>query len=235
MDATSAAGLPRQAQTLGDVVAKTEHVPEAFFVAGDRVAAWTYLKGPKSEPRVDKVTGHEYRYSEGGMPFPDALERPARTILTGEGGISASRFKHIIWDPRTGRLRRLIPDELEELNGFPRGWTNTGMSDGKRAFMMGNALVVGVVERSGVPTREKRLLALERVRVAMTNRLGPAPRATSPAVTRSMKGNRGRDTKPELLLRALLRDAGYPGYRLHWKKAPGRPDVSFRGVRSPSS
>ncbi len=135
--------------SLGDVVAKTAVVPEPFFVPDDRVEQWTYLKGPKSEPRVDKKTGHEYRYSEGGMAFPDPLDRPARTILTGEGGSSASRFKHVIHDPKTGRLRRLVPEELEELNGFPRGWTDTGMSDGKRAFMMGNALVVGVVERIG--------------------------------------------------------------------------------------
>lgn len=136
-------------RTLGEVVAKTHIVPESFFVSDDRREQWEYLKGPKAEPRVDKKTGHEYRYSEGGMAFPDPLDRPARTILTGEGGSSASRFKHIIVDPVTGRLRRLVPDELEELNGFPRGWTDTGMTDGKRAFMMGNALVVGIVERIG--------------------------------------------------------------------------------------
>jgi DNA (cytosine-5)-methyltransferase 1 len=136
-------------RVLVDVVAKTGHVPESYFVAPERIDQWVYLKGPKSEPRVDKRTGHEYKYSEGGMSFPDSLELPARTILTGEGGISASRFKHVIEDPVSGRLRRLVPEELEELNGFPRGWTDTGMSDGRRAFMMGNALVVGVVERIG--------------------------------------------------------------------------------------
>lgn len=46
-----------------------------------------------------------------------------------------------------------------------------------------------------------------------------------------MKGNRGRDTKPELRLRHLLQEAGYPGYRLHWKKAPGHPDVCYPGRR----
>jgi len=135
--------------TLGEVVQKTACVPEEYFVPESKFASWEYLKGAKSEPRVDKKTGHHYRYSEGGMTFPDPLDRPARTILTGEGGISASRFKHVVKDPVTGRLRRLVPEELEELNGFPRGWTDTGMSDGKRAFMMGNALVVGVVERIG--------------------------------------------------------------------------------------
>lgn len=59
--------------------------------------------------------------------------------------------------------------------------------------------------------------------------LGPIPEPSSPAVSRSMKGNRGKDTQPELKLRRLLREAGYPGYRLHWKGAPGRPDIAYPG------
>ena len=65
----------------------------------------------------------------------------------------------------------------------------------------------------------------------MTEPLGPAPPASSEAVSRSMRGNVGRGTKPELALRRLLREAGYPGYRLHWKKAPGRPDIAYPGRR----
>ncbi len=144
-----------KAAVLGDVVARTAQVPEKYLISEDRIDRWVYLKGSKSEPRVDKRTGHKYNYSEGGMAFPDPLDRPARTILTGEGGSSASRFKHVITDPRTGRLRRLLPEELEELNGFPRGWTDTGMSDGRRAFMMGNALVVGVVMRIGQAIKDE--------------------------------------------------------------------------------
>jgi len=55
------------------------------------------------------------------------------------------------------------------------------------------------------------------------------PPPTTPATTRTMKGNRAKNTKPELLLRRLLREAGLPGYRLHWKKAPGRPDIAYPG------
>jgi DNA mismatch endonuclease (patch repair protein) len=44
-----------------------------------------------------------------------------------------------------------------------------------------------------------------------------------------MKGNRARDTGPELALRRALRAAGLGGYRLHWKKAPGRPDIAYPG------
>ena len=44
-----------------------------------------------------------------------------------------------------------------------------------------------------------------------------------------MQGNKRKDTKPELLVRKALREAGYTGYRLPWKKAPGRPDIAFPG------
>ena len=96
---------------------------------------------------VDKRTGHEYFYSEGSMAFPDLPENPSRTILTGEGGSGPSRFKHVV---KVGeRYRRLVPDELDQLQGFPKGWTDSDMTDGHRAFCMGNALVVGVVHRIG--------------------------------------------------------------------------------------
>jgi DNA (cytosine-5)-methyltransferase 1 len=133
--------------TLGDVVATTEpkSIPSEYFVSPDQLDTWKYLKGAKNEERVHKGSGTPYFYTEGALPFPDPLDRPARTILTAEGGSSPSRFKHIISAGR-GKYRRLVPEELEELNGFPRGWTK-GMSDNKRAFCMGNALVVGVVER----------------------------------------------------------------------------------------
>lgn len=48
---------------------------------------------------------------------------------------------------------------------------------------------------------------------------------------RSMKGNKGKGTKPELVVRKALRDAGYPGYRLNWRKAPGHPDICYPGRR----
>src|SRR5690606_18584485 len=66
----------------------------------------------------------------------------------GEGGRSPSRFKHVVMTP-AGRLRRLVPQELERLNMFPDGHTE-GVPDGRRAFLMGNALVTGIVRRIGV-------------------------------------------------------------------------------------
>lgn len=65
----------------------------------------------------------------------------------------------------------------------------------------------------------------------MAGKLGAPPPASSAGVSKSMKGNRARDTRPELFLRRLLREAGYPGYRLHWKAAPGRPDIAYPGRR----
>lgn len=54
---------------------------------------------------------------------------------------------------------------------------------------------------------------------------------TTEAVRHSMQGNKSKDTKPELQVRAMLRKMGYPGYRLQWKKASGRPDIAYPGRR----
>ncbi len=137
---------------LGDIVVPDGEVPEPFFIASDKVERWAYLKGPKKEPRTTSA-GFTYTYSEGGMAFPDPFDRPARTILTGEGGSGASRTKHVVMGD-SGRLRRLVPDELDQLQMFPKGWTRSEgagkeMSDGHRAFCMGNALVVGIPHRIG--------------------------------------------------------------------------------------
>ena len=88
-------------------------------------------------------------FSEGGMAFPDFLDKPSRTMITGEGGNAPSRFKHVVKTP-SGRYRRLIPIELERLNMFPDNHTyHPEVSDGRRAFLMGNALVCGVVQEIG--------------------------------------------------------------------------------------
>lgn len=139
-------------QKLGDVLVDSADVPREYWIDKDRLAEWEYLKGAKSIARTHKESGAEYFYSEGKMAFPDSLDKPSRTILTGEGGNTPSRFKHII---RVGaRHRRLLPIELERLNGFPDDWTSQGregesISDIRRAFFMGNALVIGLIERVG--------------------------------------------------------------------------------------
>jgi DNA (cytosine-5)-methyltransferase 1 len=82
--------------------------------------------------------------------IPDSLNRPARTIITAEGGATPSRFKHII-RMSDGRYRRLMPVELERINTFPDNHTKLGdITDTKRAFFMGNALVTEVVTRLGL-------------------------------------------------------------------------------------
>ena len=133
---------------LGDVLLKEKDVPEEYFIKNSDLKTWKYLKGAKKEPRSSKG-GFEYLYSEGSMAYPDKLDRPSRTIITAEGGSTPSRFKHIV-ETESGRLRRLTPTELERLFQFPDNHTNIeGMSDVRRAFFMGNALVVGVVKDMG--------------------------------------------------------------------------------------
>lgn len=137
---------------LKDLIQNGE-VTEEFYISNEELDKWKYLKGPKKEMRKN-ADGFEYNYSEGGMIFPDPLDKPSRTIITGEGGKSASRFKHVILTLKG--FRRLSPIELERLNMFPDDHTKlNGISDTKRAFFMGNALVVGVIEKIGIALTEK--------------------------------------------------------------------------------
>ena len=122
-------------------------VDEEFFIPKSELPQWKYLKGAKSEERVSS-DGYVYKYAEGSMVFPDDLDQPSRTIITSEGGKSPSRFRHAI-QTKDG-LRRLTPLELERLNMFPDNHTQfEGVTNSKRGFLMGNALVVGVVEKIG--------------------------------------------------------------------------------------
>lgn len=133
--------------TLLKKVLQKKDIPTEFFVNEADLKRWKYLKGAKREMRK-KASGFEYFYSEGAMIFPDPLEKAARTIITGEGGKAPSRFKHVI-QTKDG-LRRLTPIELERLNMFPDNHTRLEkIVDAKRAFFMGNALVVGVIEEIG--------------------------------------------------------------------------------------
>jgi DNA (cytosine-5)-methyltransferase 1 len=137
---------------LKDIIQNGEVTAE-FYIDENDLDKWNYLKGSKKEMRTN-AQGFEYNYSEGGMIFPDPLDKPSRTIITGEGGKSASRFKHVIQTPKG--LRRLSPVELERLNMFPDDHTKLeGVSDTKRAFFMGNALVVGVIEKIGIALNQK--------------------------------------------------------------------------------
>ena len=131
---------------LKDIIEKS-NVDKSFYIDKKDKEKWNHLKGSKSEPRITK-DGFKYFFTEGKMIFPDNLDNASRTIITGEGGPSPSRFKHVI--EINGKWRRLTPLELERLNGFPDDHTKMDdITDTKRAFFMGNALVCGVVEKIG--------------------------------------------------------------------------------------
>lgn len=137
--------------TLGECMVTGNQKPadiESFYIDEKDIERWRYFKGSKHEERT-KADGFTYFYTEGAMAFPDSLEGPSRTIITSEGGSGPDRCRHVIED-ETGRLRRLTPIELERLNMFPDNHTELeGVSNAKRAFLMGNALVCGVVTRVG--------------------------------------------------------------------------------------
>jgi len=138
--------------SLSDIIQSDEITPD-FYINENDFDKWKYLKGPKKELRRN-AQGFEYSYNEGGMVFPDPLDKPSRTIITGEGGKSPSRFKHVIKTKKG--YRRLTPIELERLNMFPDNHTQyDSITDTKRAFFMGNALVIGVIEKIGISLKNK--------------------------------------------------------------------------------
>lgn len=144
--------------TLGDCMVTGDQRPddiESFYIPDSDLDRWRYFKGSKREERTD-ANGFKYFYSEGAMTFPDSLDGPSRTIITSEGGSGPDRCRHVIED-ETGRYRRLTPIELERLNMFPDNHTKLdGVSNARRAFLMGNALVCGIVTNIGIEL-EKRL------------------------------------------------------------------------------
>ena len=129
--------------TLGEVLQKD--VPEKYYICDKDLEKWSYMKGAKKEKRITR-DGFEYNYSEGPIAYPDYLDRPSRTMLTSEG--SKNRSTHVVNDPETNRLRILTPLECERIDGFDDNWTEE-MPERMRYFCMGNALVVGLIEKMG--------------------------------------------------------------------------------------
>lgn len=134
--------------TLGDIVKEARKYQdtdlEDYVIEGEELEKWSYLKGSKRIKRISK-SGHEYIFSEGNMSFPDSLDLPSRTMLTSESTVN--RSSHIIYDEVLGKNRKITEIEAELLQMFPANWTNTGITRRQRYFMMGNALVTGIISK----------------------------------------------------------------------------------------
>lgn len=139
--------------TMGDIVVPEDTVDAKYYITGERLEKFKYLRGPKKITRTS-ADGHEYTYAEGGMSEYDSLELPGRTMLTSEG--SVNRSTHLL--KINGNYRLITPIEAERLQDFPDDWTKFKLnakgeveevSDRMRMFFMGNALVTGIVKRIG--------------------------------------------------------------------------------------
>jgi DNA mismatch endonuclease (patch repair protein) len=58
---------------------------------------------------------------------------------------------------------------------------------------------------------------------------GRAPIPQNETTSLTMSAIKDKNTKPEVILRKALWHSGVKGYRIHWKKAPGKPDIAFPG------
>ena len=141
---TKTTPIYKKATTLGEI-RETRNGLDKYILTGEKKEKFKYLRGAKKIPRT-KPNGEKYFYSEGSMSPYDSLDLPGRTMLTSEG--SVNRSTHIIPDKETGKLRILTPIETERLQGFPDDWTDTGMTESRRYFMMGNALVTNIIDRA---------------------------------------------------------------------------------------
>lgn len=133
--------------TLGDVIKEAEQYNdnlEKYIIDKGKINKWIYLKESKKVQRK-RPDGKTYYYSEGKMTYPDSLDLPARTMLTSEGTLN--RSSHYIWDEKIKQHRIITEVEAELIQMFPANWTNTGMTSRQRYFMMGNALVTGILTR----------------------------------------------------------------------------------------
>jgi DNA mismatch endonuclease (patch repair protein) len=59
-----------------------------------------------------------------------------------------------------------------------------------------------------------------------------SPTPKHEGVSKVMSANKAKDTKPELTLRKSLWGNNIKGYRINWKKVPGRPDIAFPGKKT---
>ena len=131
-------------KTIEDILIDEKDIPLELYINNKDISKWENYKFAKSVPRVNKTTGFKYNYVQGNMDFPDKINKPSRTIITSEGGKTASRTTHAI--EVNGKLRRLHPIEIERLNGFPDNHTiEVGFT--KRGFLMGNALMVDIITK----------------------------------------------------------------------------------------
>lgn len=139
-------------KVLGDILEDPSDLLNSLYLSEDKVDKFRYLRGAKKFERTNPE-GFTYTYSEGAMSLVDSADLPSRTLLTSEGSIS--RTTHLIKDSKGYRLLTAL--ETERLQGFPDNWTKVKLSKGKvvavsdtrRKFFMGNALVVEVVESLG--------------------------------------------------------------------------------------
>lgn len=139
-------------KVLGDILESPLDLSDTMYLSEGKVDKFRYLRGAKKFERTNSE-GYTYTYSEGAMSLVDSEDLPSRTLLTSEGSIS--RTTHLIKDSKGYRLLTAL--ETERLQGFPDNWTKVKLSKGKevevsetrRKFFMGNALVVEVVESLG--------------------------------------------------------------------------------------
>lgn len=136
--------------SLKEIVNKAQTKGDLYILNEKQIDKFKELKGAKKKERT-RPDGTKYFYTEGNMSFPENMDLPGRTMLTSES--SVNRSTHVIYDEKISKYRFISENEAELLQMFPIDWTNT-MNSKSRYFVMGNALVTGIVSRLEESLRE---------------------------------------------------------------------------------
>lgn len=135
-----------------DILQNDNKVTKNYVLTSDQKSKVFKMKDGGTKTRITK-DGFKYKYTEGKMMrYDDNKIRYARTLLTSEGTVN--RSSHIIKFAKD-KARFITPIEAERINEFPDDWTSLIESERTRYFLMGNALIVGIIEKIGKTLKEK--------------------------------------------------------------------------------
>lgn len=114
-------------------------------------------------------------------------------------------------------VRGLSPERLKQLTASLIFMCNGSIGKGERHQGMTQQ------QRSEKNATKKKSVVRDKPYL----RDGRAPLPANVTTSKVMRGNKAKDTGPELLLRQALYAEGARGYRLNFRSVPGRPDVAF--------
>ena len=211
---------------------KSVEAPEPMSLTtsvGQAIPAWCLSAGNGSQMVSDSMNAYIERYERASgcrIPRDLHLDRPARTLTV--RNLCGATGDMLRLRLPSGLRRTLTIQEAARLQSFPDWYTFRG-SERSRFEQIGNA--VPPLLSFAVACKLKESL-LQGDTEELLN--GSYPEPSSHAATATMRGNRRRDTSPELRLRSALHVSGMRfrvDFPIETEMRKVRPDIVFTSKR----